>query len=659
MEFSGVISHFALLIFTLSFFFSIGHLLFKAFSVKNTEFYYDFTIKTLLGGLFIVVVFSLSATLGKTYNWAILLIGILLAYINRKNINSDFFSKENFSLRQEGINFKKIVLIALAAFLFFALKSIAIYSTESELFISPLARHLITRYGRLSEFIYTNGIENKHFSEILMNKDLYGMEVYHYFEMWISSFLSWFSGLPAAPIHHLVTFPFFLVLLFTGYLALFNRYIKNKFINTLFAIVLPFTSCIYWQFLLEIKLNYFDAFHFIHGDHAIPFFRLKITVIEVILLSFILLFKNNKKMSAVFLLFCLAIISILTAPALLSALSLYALLVFIFIKRDKTNLAYYILPAIIIVTSVLVLSLILPLDSSFSGDLSYSFSEHLLAISVRFFEQATLYLPFSIILLICLFFYYKEFIKLFSKELCTIMGLIYLFAIFYGSIFSDFDWNQIYDQLVYPMAKITFLGFVFILSERIIKHKNKIFYLITIIPFLWLSFRAFRNMQLKWEEKKYEHSASYFKEVASTMEVLYRPNDIKIGAYYENPAILAEMVYSGMSHSSMYYKGTYLSYFSKNIDNINLNWIDLDTTKIKSTRMLKQYRTSPIIYFARSEKMSLEKYTAAEIQAAFLKKYKMKFIIFPAGYAIPKELNFLVKDKIQDQITKDVFYILK
>ncbi|MEB2784742.1 hypothetical protein [Algoriphagus persicinus] len=289
-------------------------------------------------------------------------------------------------------------------------------------------------YSRIAYYNDRFGVENTQtFYNLISNPGI--IEVYHYAELWLSSFFKRINGLSFIPNLILISYPLMAYLLFLG----INDLLKNQ---TKFHAFLV-TSLILLVFNpYDEVLRFFNIGLPLVGFSSLIFNLKTLFILPPIILTFKGIIDDNPNypLIGIFGLFYPLII-----PVLFVGLGFYELS---FGKRSPKN--------ILIIAIVLVFFGLFSLLFKLSGtEISFKYFFDLNVMSKVFW--IIFFIP-SILLMIPLYYLYK-FKKIETSRIISFSCLIYLIGgFFYVLLFENIDANQMFRNTASPLFSVL-LGF--------------------------------------------------------------------------------------------------------------------------------------------------------------------------------------------------------
>lgn len=645
--------------------FFIGFFVFYKLEIDNKNLIF---FSTLIGSITLVSLVSIISTFGITYSWLYIIIGLVAYWINKnKYYNSEIHYFDNLKriLKKE----KLFLFISFFALLLIFIAKLGMFWSENTLF-----SHLDNDqafYVRIASWLIESGKENINVPNDLFDKGFEGITIYHYFEIWLGAAIGKLTGISYSIALLLIVHSFFNFLIYLGSVSLFYTVINNKVIINnfytkvsiyLICILFPFSSSIYLNQFIEADIPYSDAFHFIHGDHGVPFIYLKMAVLEVFFLAVLICFWNKKWESAILILLVLVVISPATAPVLLVVCCVVAFgyqMFFLLLRVRREGKKIYSGYVLIVLSFVIAIGLggsayiFAPQNSSSMelGEMFFGTQKYIELVFYRIIQQPFLYLPFSIL-----------FLFLIRKRLDIILiySLILFVAASIGSIFYEINWKQFFSMPVFPNAKILFttltiaLGIDFWISLK--NRKKQIVFLIFLLPCLALfSFRTLRNIQLKWRER-HSTTTTYTSKVITTLDSLANQNQNKyvLGGSYKSSAFFDTLVIASPVFAEITIGGVY-SYFS-NFPVFLLNYNLIDYTENNNGYLKSYTKRSPLIIYAQKNNIDLN--DKNEIMYRFSKENNIQFLVVNDINSLPIPLQKSITKIIKDPNSEDIFCVI-
>lgn len=652
----------------------IGHTIFWILYIKISakSGAIDVLSKTLTGIITSVIVFSLLLTKGVSYSLAALPIGIFLIHYLKKysdltqNKRLSYLDFSNLSLKEIGYFFVIFNLLI-------AVRCINFINPEYNFLIDGENDPTYLFYTRIADYMLLTGEENLNTAANIINVQYNGSIIYHYFELWLSALHNFLFRTVSTFSFKISIHTLFLVLIYCGYCALLEHFIKKlKFYHYLLIIPFLFSSSIYSNLLLELndKLPNYSIYHFIYGNEAVAFIRHKIAIVELILLSSIVLFlKKRIQIAFCFLLYFASTYTVI-APATFSAIFIFSFL-YLFPKNKpnffpkSTLFLCIIVPIIIIVLSTLnAPNITLGLDNQ-SILKRLDITKIITFLGVFSTQQPLLYLPFSLFFLIIIIYFIKN-TSSYIKTSIYFFILLFICGVLFGSLLDDFNWRQFYNGIAYPLSKIVFTFGCFVIAIFIVERRKKYskiwlaFSLLILLTTSWLFFRTFRNMQLAVRKPISVYSVDFVDQINKNLN--YKSiNEPTIGVFllernsFEQMCKMSSKAYT---HVNMINMATLLSNTKNASDFFNLSWADIEIEK-ENYLVNSFVDNSVFMIFVQKQKKNNTFISIEQSKTDFVNEYSIQYLIAEKNTIIPKSLEDKIEKRIIDEKTGWQFCFLK
>jgi hypothetical protein len=305
----------------------IGHFLLAYFVENTLKNITSFFVKTLVGITSLLTCVAIWQTKGLTFNILFIVIAIFVYffYKNQKNIANTTNTQ---------IVYKPFIELNFFAYLVFFLVPLILYSLRILATYNWQIQNLATHWGMIDHAIYIRfaenlrfGIENK--AGIFNQWQPTGREPYHYYDLWFIYFFSRQTNFLTAQVYELVAFPFFNFLSFVGYLALgevlwHKQSKKYLFLGAILTALWFYADFVSVDFFMQSKARGF----FNNSLYFNNLYVLKLPILKCFFALFLLTWLSGKRLLACYVLLCLPIANIITAPAIFGGLGLYVLISF-------------------------------------------------------------------------------------------------------------------------------------------------------------------------------------------------------------------------------------------------------------------------------------------------------------------------------------------
>ena len=324
-------------LFFLMIFWGIGHFLLNTvlkrfFQNKHASVF----ASLVLGIILTVTVFSIIITGFKTINLGFLLLFSFSFWelrkwpvVNKEKKNEQFFT------------FKRFLGFAVAYLIFFTWEAIFLFKPGEFSLVLPHSDFIFS--SNISESLLKQGNENFFMEGNFYNSAYQYMIPYHYFEIWLNSFVVYFTGTNNLVTFMLCSFPVLYFTAWMGIVSLFEQFIdKITTKEYILSFLLLFAGG------LIIYLAKSDFFYNLHTLAPIPMeFATRKYIPFYIFIIAGLLFMINKKMApGMLVILSLSLVSITAFPPIFAGFTLFFLVNIFFKWVDKQTvlrLVFYLL----------------------------------------------------------------------------------------------------------------------------------------------------------------------------------------------------------------------------------------------------------------------------------------------------------------------------
>ena len=586
----------------------IGNFIISSLGIKLGDHKYQNTFNRLAVGLVSIV--SFFAILQTSFNSSLLVIPLIgfLFIIKNKGLQIPKISVKQY-------DFKLIGCLSIIAFTYF-LYLLTHFSTNIYL---PFMDVIF--YGRASEVMLSKGIENTKLYNVfeLGNSDA---SMYHFFELWLTSFYSWIQGAPGLISYYIATMPVLLTIIIIGYLALFENFLKLNLVvificcGLVFLTGFPFTH-ILKQFLSNLPI-------YAQPEQWSILIFPKLMIVQLMLLwASIYLIKQNLNIAATILLITGCIYPVILPHTALGFCFL------MYLKHQsvfKISFVKDLFPVVAVVLFFFVFYGLINKSDDGGGtstfflkntDLVYHIKNLLAELSKR-----SIHLIFSFVILISLIVQRKYAIINKLKPFVFTTALMISFGWFFSRLLSEHpEGYQFFVILAAPFASIiTALSVGFIYKFIIEGSKNyslklsvfSLFYLalvvtsidyynsIGIFPNYISDGESYSKVRSKIAKGSLNHLSAYFEPANETM------------FYGEMRATGAELLLFGNYYS------TCLTLF--------------DDLKVNSSSYFKYYTLNEVFYrYVKNNNLASDTMNVEMAQKKFLKDMKIDYVFFADG----------------------------
>ena len=505
------------------------------------------------------------------------------------------------------------------------------------------------------------------------NINALGNSPYHYFEGWLVGFSSLFFKTNYWLVLQTVVIPIIQFIILIGTWSVFEQFKINRILR-IFSFSLIFISGFYFPFLssdypiFQFTHTWFYSFNAIDE----PWF-FKIAFAYIIFIWFILLFLKRKYTLSLLVLLIMPIISINTAPVLLS--TIFTVLFFNCLFKYKLfgniftwgHLFYPIFLGVYILLFYKFFGNSQIVEFPKANEiLSNLINEKIFSLyELKTFIKKVIsaFLLYSTYVLIILVFY-----KLNLKKIKTIIlksnllkfCLIFLFSLIAIGIIIWFILSQTYGAWEFfyttflPLINISIFFFsYFILITNFENHNYKVLYgSLYSILILTLVIRSFSIAHKNIMDYEIQYSNQFIKEVQVSSKNL-NTHGAKIQDpedFYQREILLNPY----LNLSAMYLNNVFSQYSLT-----NLSFADIDTTRVSSKIYIKQLKSSPILKYIDSLKRENAFVSLSISKLQFIKDHNIEFIVVEKDIELDSIFNSLILKTISDPLSNEKFVILK
>lgn len=489
-----------------------------------------------------------------------------------------------------------------------------------------------------------------------------GIEPFHYMEAWIIAFCQFFSSLNYWLVTQLIVYPILSGIIICGVWSVIERFTENKKIYFL-AFLAPILSGFFFHPIKEIS---FFEFTQQFGQNALDeHWGLKLSIVYILILSFINLKISKLDKISFYLLFLLPIFSITLAPGVLTSLFVLLLINKIF-KIDiigfKTTYLDIFLPLFVGMGIIVSYKIFQPdqvhvgLPNNYNDILnefnSLSAIKTKIIVAVeKIIQLCVLYFPFLFLMFAAIKILMSRgknhnnellfvFIMLLTIVLCS-FPFMHIFRFIFGS--SEFFYYPSI-PILNLLSLISIIYLLVNLESLVLKRLIISFSFISFIIFALRSESRFILHSRKHGSIKY--SSEYLENVKSEVDKM---NNI-LGAKIESP-------------NEMYFSDSFdgIGYYIMGLTNRPYSLVSVSRTPyIEYTdKSIEKFSKLSDFYQYLESKPLANGGNIEENQISFIKENNIKFIIVCGTCDIPESLKKITKKEYSDYKTKEKFLLLK
>lgn len=618
------------------------------------DFLFDTFTKLLLGLFFIIIVYAIILTGFNTVLNGIILLSALYLFRKRHRVKSEAVFKNHFNFKY----FKSFSIALLFGILFFVFQGMFFYNTP----YNNLPHGDCTGYYyKIINFLTINGVEelSKAMYFITDYKDY--PTPYHYAELWLAALISKVFHVLSVESYTIAVHSILGTILALGMLSL-SRLIFKSILLQIFAVLFIFVSGISLYDLLPQTSSYLFAIGW----------NPKLIIVSIFFVWFSILLLNKNKLFYYPLLF-LPVVNIGLAPAVLTALAIFAIYSLLFKKQD-----YYYARSIFIDTIIMGLFIILfycfNSGSSASGDLN--FTNIIKGLSVdklkpikiaggTIFIVISLYFVYFIPIIPLLFSANRKqlFIKLTQISYHFVFFMLFsVFGLIYWCCTHPFNQSM---QFFY-MASLLYLNiFIFIIYAKIFELlkelKYKYFYVFNALVCLLLAYNIFtlnKTPFYKFQKLTDSYSIEYLSSLQQKLEE-NKKDEFQMIAYLSSEENLKDY-WSAIVTSP---NDICLPMFTEDYYIINMTCFNIplkDFDEINKQRILSTMENNAFYKFVKKQNIKdFSQKQIEELQYKFIKENNIKYILLDPNTVLPSIFNNDVEEVLYDDVSGKSFIFLK
>jgi len=649
--------------------YGLGHLAIAICKIRFQEPTTDLFAKLLTGIYLSITFFSIFKSSGITFN----LIFVVLFAASYWHLSQKSPSSKNKKITYlpdfNHLKAYRFWIYLLVFFLIFLARVIFIYDANTGFLYTEVESLDVGYYGQISDFLNLTGQENRYRVLNLWYPEVHGITPYHYFELWFTALLC--AIFPTGTMYVFMVFSYSLLLfiLFLSYETLLISISKKyKWYYTIVSFLFLFSSIIYLNIFLDVTTPLTSTFHFVHGDHSIPFFIIKQLITELLFITFLVLLIYKEHQLAFYYLLSFSAVTFLLSPLAFGAVFCIILINY---KYQLFKIQHTWLFLVMIFSALIIISLWKlnsPTLTSFNEQSAItslftfrenSINEFLISSIKALSHMPVIYMPFSLILIFILIVFRKKWHYVAMFRIVLPFSLLILGGWLLSRLSIAPDWGQFFTAVAYPTAKIGFTIVVFGLVQRWAYLKLK-YYIPIMLCFGLLFFRVVRNGQLKirHDVTKVPYSKMYLSEIDSCIQQTNKQGPY-IGGVLADSAHLSNI--SDRSHFLNYFEGKYLGYMRPHNQTITLGtyWVfenlSLNLNSIKKPAI----QLTPMVIFVKHQKQNNTFRSADQSVLDFIQTHKLDYIVVLPDANIPDKLQKNITHIIKDVNTGEQFCILK
>jgi hypothetical protein len=665
MSFSQIIiSYFFGLLISFVFFYLVG---------KGVRFLYskvfifsylfaDIFFSLVVGQVVIVCVYAILCTKGLTIQWLFLLIAFFFWWERKEELVS-FQTKKETPITLKYL-LPSIVTLLIGSLFCFAWEALFFLKVSDFPFNLPFVDTPF--YSKIAHFLSVTGSENTaNMERWFENRPSHGIALYHYFELWLNSFITNCLGLLEMPTYILIVQPLFYLSGLIGILALLERKMTFHFLHLFWAILLLFTSAVFFDFYSKIeKLQYIDIIFFNFLGHLSK----KTGTYYVCMLIFALLFEQKRYTQAFYGLFCLPIMTVTMLPAVIGGTWLFLVLSFFLrafpvkiIRKIGFASTLFFIIYLCLYQLIKDENALFILNHSFSSfEINHLFTKLKLVIGT-WGQVFLLFVPYLVVILINnVLNTYKSMYYNHKGIIIALVSILISGTITWALFFNMRDGFQLFSG---TLSAISVLFIVLLIQYvAIFSFTKPKMIAINLLLITLLSFNLFS--QIKKQKHQYSNSNNYFTRGKPHGEVYLKKIKEKIdnkqiigfgGCLMDND-LLEKSFYPYQTSLHFIKLGDYLYTMTNQSFVVSMHDLsigDLDESKAALAHVLPFYR------FVEHQKNANTFRDVVRSQIDFIQKYKLKFLILSNKYILTEAFQPLIQEIIIDESSGERFMILK
>ena len=603
-------------------FYSVGYLLNFAIKIVERE---DTLYYAVFNYIFSGLVFSVSVTACfftgfKTTSIFFLLLFGYMAFINRSKLTNTCF------------HFRKLYFLPFFVLIGYLLSVFKGYTLEGD-----YTHHIFLDYVYYKQVIFNliKGQENISEWANILDTEYDGISAYHYFELWLTILINKINGLPTL-LNFMVYVPtLFISSILIGILSLLenNRIITTTYI--LIGIALLFVGQVYLPFYEHFFWSGYQ--HVFTSVGYVPISEKLFPFSLFGIAAFCAFSKNKYILFLVYTLF-LSIASFAATPAMFGGfyLSLIANLYFKFI----TDKRIYILAFFPLLYAFFLIAFKQSFDGYIENASQFDFHTILENFTfkniISYFVLRPSYFLFPVFLL--------SVTLLVRKKLSMDKSFLLLILFFIGLVGSTCLIALLYstDANSVQLINLPLYGFSFGLLTWLIAKINKRMYISLLLVMSMIVINFYYNYIFFYQ--KLNENRFYSKEYIDIIsKKLDKQEPIPIAAFYNLNVTFNFVMFNGLGQEIAY------------LDNVGL--IRMTDSRLKESENIKNFGTNIFYKFVKENNYSL-KDNLAEAQLAFLREYRIRYLLIQKGEKISAEIENLIVKSYEDSISGNKFCVI-
>lgn len=617
-------------------------LLFTSVSGFRSGKFYTSVFLSLFSGLCITVILtSLIFTHGKTVNFGLIIIGILVVLANYKDKRNEPRLKVNtVSEKKPG----QLLVVFAVLILVFSFRYFLVYNPDGIPFL-PNSDTLF--YANVSNYLGVSGVEN--ISLDYLNLFPKSNDPYHYFDIWFNTAISRLFHLNALSCYILITISIFIFTCWFGFMAIAEQLNRVNVMTQLLGISFLIFSGVF--------LPFFGSVHILENANVFTvdlFSYPKLNVICLFLLVVSVAFITQRENLGLLILLAIPFVFVSTSLCIFSAVGIYLLRRFMD-NKDLRGLIGSMVPVVFL--AVFLFSFytfgqqkqifkIRNIDGGFSSFFDPGYLKTSVnIIGLTCIQLFIIYLPVFLIL----FFHrrlYIPYINPLKNNAALLVILIFLLSLLSWSVLHYMpDTVQLFSNITIMMLGILIFFLVVFISGKIAFRQRVVMYVVFGLVFVY-------KVILTCEAGRppYPQSASYLKETTDAVKNL-NPH----GAF-----ILNDSSYTSVFSKNPIFNiaGKHLAYANSMAFTYSLsvyNSCGLSAPTVQDTISMLH---SVFYHFTEDLKAKGKFISIPRAQIEFINTYQIQYLIVERGVKLDADMESIVSSLIVDSATGERFYVL-
>src|SRR6185436_659757 len=316
--------HYFVLVFTLLFFYTLGHFLFflfrNYFSIKGS--YLNCFTKIFLGLISFVTAYSIIRSHFKTVNLCLLVIFAMLFYEIKKRFDVIPASAPS----EKKLMWKNIFEFLVVAFLLCGWESVFLLTNNNFPYVIPHFDH--TDYSTISQFLNLTGEENAFRESNFYDEAFTGLIPYHYFELWLNAAIAKCFGLLYSTSLLLITYPLFYFLFYLGVNAIWEEFGTISFYKKILSFLFLFFGAFCFPFFEKLPFINQYFYGLVIKSYPVEFLAKKMICIYIFIIPAFLCMVRKYFSTGFLFILCIPVVFAATAPGILAGSFIFLLLVY-------------------------------------------------------------------------------------------------------------------------------------------------------------------------------------------------------------------------------------------------------------------------------------------------------------------------------------------